>query len=142
MTTKLLLLTVPAALAFSAAAWINEHRPQHAVGQCFAIDGDTLSCVDGARLRLNGIDAPEMPGHCRRGRHCAPGDPFASKAALAADVDGRWVSYDVLKVDRYERLVVEARANGVDLSCAQLQSGHAIYRGDWDERKLVAACKH
>jgi endonuclease YncB( thermonuclease family) len=28
------------------------------------------------------IDAPEMPGHCRPGRVCVDGDPYAAKAKL------------------------------------------------------------
>lgn len=31
--------------------------------QCEAIDGDTLRCSEIGRVRLLGIDAPEMPGH-------------------------------------------------------------------------------
>ena len=51
------------------------------VTNCRAIDGDTLRCGS-IRIRLLGIDAAELPGHCRIGRHCAPGDPFAQQAAL------------------------------------------------------------
>lgn len=47
-----------------------------------AIDGETLRCGK-ERIRLLGIDAPETPGHCRRGRKCVEGDPYASKAALS-----------------------------------------------------------
>ena len=50
-----------------------------------AIDGDTLRCGR-ERIRLLGIAAPEMPGHCRRGRRCVEGDPVASRAALAAAI--------------------------------------------------------
>lgn len=46
-----------------------------------AIDGDTLRC-GAERIRLLGIDAPEMPGHCHERRNCVPGDPIASKNAL------------------------------------------------------------
>jgi endonuclease YncB( thermonuclease family) len=41
------------------------------------VDGDTLRCGD-RRVRLYGIDAPELPGHCRPGRACTPGNPYAS----------------------------------------------------------------
>lgn len=33
------------------------------------IDGDTIHCRY-TRVRLAGIDAPEMPGHCQPGRAC------------------------------------------------------------------------
>ena len=42
-------------------------------------DGDTLRCQDGTRIRLSGIDAPELDGHCQPGRACVPGDPLASR---------------------------------------------------------------
>ena len=47
----------------------------------YVIDGDTLRCGQ-IRLRLLGIDAPELPGHCARYRECAPGDGFSSKRSL------------------------------------------------------------
>lgn len=43
------------------------------------IDGDTLRLADGARLRLQGIDAPEL------GRDGAPSEPFARKATEFAE---------------------------------------------------------
>jgi hypothetical protein len=95
-----------------------------------AIDGDTLRCGD-ERIRLIGIDAPELPGHCQEERRCAPGDPIASRAALAAAARGT-AEIDRQGRDRYERTLARVRVNGVDLSCAQLASGHAIYRSDWD----------
>ena len=35
----------------------------------YVIDGDTIHCGY-TRVRLAGIDAPEMPGHCQPGRAC------------------------------------------------------------------------
>jgi len=89
-------------------------------------DGDTIRCGP-KRVRLYGIDAPEMEGHCRPGRNCAPGDPNASKSNLQSligpfsDVRCRQMDTDV-----YGRIVARCTANDVDLSCAQLKSGHAI----------------
>ena len=34
--------------------------------------------------------------------------------------------------DLYNRTLARVRVNGVNLSCAQLAGGHAIYRSDWD----------
>ena len=99
------------------------------------VDGDTLRC-NNELLRLIGIDAPEMPGHCREERDCAPGDPLASKNALQALSQG---SPEISRKgqDRYGRTLVRVKVNGVDLSCAQLAAGHAIYRADWDQFGLV-----
>lgn len=63
-------------------------------GTTCVVDGDTLH-VAGERIRLLGIDAPELPGHCASGRNCAPGDPFAASANLA-----RLLSSGPLQVER------------------------------------------
>ncbi len=89
-----------------------------------AIDGDTLRC-GGERIRLLGIDAPEMPGHCRRARRCVPGDPFASKAALAAMLRGPAIIQRSGR-DRYGRTLARVRVNGIDLSAAQIRTGMAV----------------
>jgi len=103
---------------------------------CAAIDGDTLRCGPD-RYRLLGIDAPEIPGHCRRGRDCAPGDPEASKAALTRAIDGRQVKLEVVGRDRYGRGLALASVDGIDLSCAQVRAGRAVYVAKWDNDKLL-----
>ncbi len=102
-----------------------------------AVDGDTLRCGE-ERIRLLGIDAPEMPGHCREGRDCAPGDPLASKAALEQAAQGT-ATIERVGQDLYSRTLARVRVNGVDLSCAQLAKGYAIYRADWDQFALVGS---
>lgn len=95
-----------------------------------AVDGDTLRC-GGERIRLLGIDAPEMPGHCRRGRQCVEGDPHASKAALAAMLIGR-ATIARRGRDRYGRTLARVRVNGVDLSDAQVAAGQAKFVAKWN----------
>jgi hypothetical protein len=103
---------------------------------CGAIDGDTLRCGP-LRVRLLGIDAAELPGHCAIGRHCAPGDPFAQKQALAGLTRGT-LSIKTITIDRYGRSVADVTtSNGTDLSCAMLAAG-ASYVGKWDNGDVVA----
>ena len=92
----------------------------------YITDGDTLHCA-GARVRLLGIDAPELPGHCRRGRQCVEGDPFAARDYLVA-LTRTTVVCIPQALDRYGRTLARCSANGVDLSCAMLRSGHAERR--------------
>ncbi|WP_230770222.1 thermonuclease family protein [Sphingomonas sp. Leaf4] len=101
-----------------------------------AIDGDTLRCGE-ETIRLLGIDAPELPGHCREGRDCAPGDPFAAKAALQVAAKGD-ATVERIGKDVYSRTLARVRVNGIDLSCSQMAGGHAIYKPDWDQFQLVA----
>lgn len=102
-----------------------------------AVDGDTLRC-DQELIRLTGIDAPELPGHCQEGRDCAPGDPLESKRALEALSRGAALISRQGR-DLYGRTLARVQVNGVDLSCAQLAGGHAIYRLDWDQFGSVGA---
>ncbi|WP_181316665.1 MULTISPECIES: hypothetical protein [unclassified Sphingobium] len=41
--------------------------PLHLISTCSAIDVDALVCHEIERVRLLGIDAPEMEGNCRTG---------------------------------------------------------------------------
>lgn len=92
-----------------------------------AVDGDTLHCASGA-VRLLGIDAPELPGHCRRGRVCVAGDGFASMIALDRLIAGRTVLCQGSGRDAYGRLLARCSAGGVDLSCAMLARRQAVRR--------------
>ncbi|MFN9717983.1 MAG: thermonuclease family protein [Planctomycetota bacterium] len=67
----------------------------------YVIDGDTLDLDDGRRVRLLGIDAPEM------GFDGGTAEPFAQKSTdwLKDRVEGRRVQLriDSPKLDRYQR---------------------------------------
>ena len=92
-------------------------------------DGDTLSCRNlSARVRLVGIDAPEMPGHCNPGRRCTPGNGAASKRVLIGLVRSGPVIVKPQGYDRYDRVLARVSVNGVDLSCAMVARGAAVRR--------------
>lgn len=100
-----------------------------------AIDGDTLRCRDQGLVRLAAIDAPELPHHCRPGRNCARGDPYAARAALAGmlrpRVECRTVDASPRQAgfqgrDRYGRIVARCSASGRDLSEAMVRGGLAV----------------
>lgn len=91
------------------------------------IDGDTFA-RDGRRVRFAGIDAPELPGHCRKGRTCTPGDPYASTKSLSRLAAAGSVSCLAVDTDHYGRTVARCTASGEDLFCKQLENGHAVRR--------------
>lgn len=110
----------------------------YAPGVCRAIDGDTLRCGD-ERVRLVEIDAPEMPGHCRKGRVCAPGNPVLSKQALQAQLQRGAVELRRYAYDRYGRTVADARVRGASLSCLQIRGGMAMRQLKWADYGVTRA---
>ena len=101
----------------------------------FVVDGDSLRC-GAVRLRLLGIDAPELHG-CPSWRVCVDGDGAASKRSLAAGVSLGRITYRVVTIDRFGRSVVLAWAGRTNLSCWQLQRREAVYKPQWDNGGLV-----
>ena len=79
-------------------------------------------------MRMYGIDAPEMPGACRPGRACTPGDPYASRDHLAKLTAGKSVRCEQKDTDVYGRRVVRCTADSVDISCAMVADGYAVER--------------
>ena len=99
-------------------------------------DGDTIRCASGLRVRLAAIDAPEMPGSCREGRRCAPGNPHAARAYLASLVLGRSARCEAVG-RTHGRVAAWCSVRGTDLSCAMVKAGHAIRYARHDrDRKL------
>ena len=102
-------------------------------------DGDTFRCVDGTRIRLSAIDAPEMPGACRPGHSCAPGSPYQAKATLDGLINGRTVQCEPAGKS-YNRIAAWCTVNGTDLSCAMLRSGQVVRLARYDPRGRLSRC--
>ena len=125
-------------LALACARCAPPPPPEPLTVACTATDGDTIRCGE-ERIRLTGIDAPELPGHCRKGRACAPGDPQAARRALAAALASGPLTIRRTGHDRYGRTLAAIAAAGEDIACRQLAAGAAVYIRKWDDRRMVAA---
>ena len=79
-------------------------------------------------MRLQGIDAPEMPGACRPGRTCVDGDPYAARDYLRSLTAGKRLQCTQEDTDNYGRPIVNCTADGVNLSCAMIAAGQAVPR--------------
>lgn len=94
--------------AVAVAGWwsASQPTPTLTITSPRIIDGDTFA-VGRTHYRLTRIDAPELPGHCRPGRHCVAGDAYAAKTALKflAAADGPW-RCTVAGTDYYKRTLV------------------------------------
>jgi endonuclease YncB( thermonuclease family) len=100
------------------------------------IDGDTIRC-GGERIRLTGIDAPEL-SRCPTGRQYVKGDGQAAKHALANRLDRGEITIRRFGQDRYGRTLAAVYVDGVNAACAMLAGGHAEYVAQWDEGQRVA----
>jgi len=101
---------------------------------CTITDGDTIRCGE-ERIRLTGIDAPELGGcRGREGRVCVAGDGDAAREYLRSLTEGRALTIARLGEDRYERTLVVVYADGVNVACEMLRAGHAEYVRRWDNR--------
>ncbi|MGE4322441.1 MAG: thermonuclease family protein [Sphingobium sp.] len=105
---------------------------------CTVTDGDTIKCR-GERIRLLGIDAPEIHG-CRKGRVCVLGDGQASKLALERMMRGK-VRIDRVGRDRYGRSLSHVYAGRENVACRLVKKGLATYQRAWDNgRRLAREC--
>ena len=104
-------------------------RAQHVdgrelVGRASVIDGDTIE-VDGSRIRLHGVDAPESAQNCLAGGTRWPCGRDATRA-LALQVEGQSVACDERDRDRYGRIVAVCRFGGKDLNAWLVANGWAL----------------
>ena len=93
-------------------------------GRVRIVDGDTLE-VAGERVRLHGIDAPELSQRCER----AGGGRWAcgrwARDELAALVAGQALRCDPVERDRYGRVVAKCFAGGIDIGEEMVARGAA-----------------
>ncbi len=88
------------------------------------IDGDTI-VLDGKRIRLFGIDAPEKSQPCQV-QKAAVACGIIARNALIGFVTGATVQCDREDVDRYGRDVSRCYAEGYDLSAGMVRDGLAV----------------
>lgn len=111
-------LLLSSALALSACS-----GQDFTTSNAYAIDGDTFDQA-GERYRIAAIDAPEFPGHCRVGRRCVSGNPFASQTALQFYLDAG-AKCTITGVDVYDRELVVCTIHGEDLGGLLIRLGYA-----------------
>lgn len=93
-------------------------------GTAEVIDGDTIQIGD-VRIRLEGIDAPEIGQTCGRAWAGSWACGAAAKQALERMVSGRPVSCVEKGHDAYRRLLASCSADGVNLNARMVRDGFA-----------------
>lgn len=87
-------------------------------------DGDTIT-LKGQKIRLHGIDAPELSQQCEvKGARTACGT--LAKQALIGFLVAAEVRCDRKDVDRYGRYVSICFVDGTDVSAAMVRAGLAV----------------
>ncbi|WP_445501927.1 thermonuclease family protein [Microvirga sp. G4-2] len=106
-------------------------------GSAHVTDGDTINIGD-AKIRLKGIDAPEMDQTClRAGRSYRCGD--TARRALIDIVSGENVQCRAAGRDRYQRILARCTVKGSDIGARMVEGGWAVsYGRDYDIQEMRA----
>lgn len=107
-----------------------ENRATYEIaGAARVIDGDSLE-IGGLRIRLAGIDAPELGQTCNEGTASyACGEQ--ARTALDRLVAGQAVACVTRRKDRYDRFMSTCAAGDRDLNRAMVEAGWAVASGDY-----------
>lgn len=105
--------------AHAGATLCEAERLDEQVTVAYVYDGDTVRLSDGRKLRLIGVDTPEM------GRDGGPDEPVAAQARAAlsawlAESPELGLRYDRERTDRYGRILAHAYLAGGDNLAARL----------------------
>jgi endonuclease YncB( thermonuclease family) len=118
---RLLLIVVA---LFGTHALAADSKPE-ITGAARIVDGDTPH-LNGTKIRLHGIDAPETKQACQHqdGSDYRCGE--ASTEALRALVGSQPVRCEGSTHDRYGRLIDVCYANGIELNAEMVRQGWAL----------------
>ncbi|MDB5523847.1 MAG: nuclease SNase-like protein [Rhizobium sp.] len=109
-------------------------------GRYRVADGDSLS-LGHDRLRLLGIDAPELKQTCRRdGEVWRCGE--AARQTLASLVEGRAVMCKGDRKDKYQRMLVTCRDGDININRQMVRRGMAFSFGDYQRDEDAAKSAH
>jgi endonuclease YncB( thermonuclease family) len=125
-------------LGVIALIWARVDRvaTRQFIGMAEATDGDSLRLA-GERIRLRGIDAPELDQICSRGGADYPCGREARRV-LADRVANASVACEGWQTDKYGRQLAVCRANGVDLNRLQVEDGWAVAYGAYEDVEAKA----
>ncbi len=119
-----------------AVTILGDPLPDRLQGRATVIDGDSL-VLDGYRVRIVGLDAPEIGQTCTaNGADVACGEKATQ--ALNAIVTGREIECRVVDEDRYQRLLARCFIGNDDIGERQVSAGWAVATDDYQAAEAAA----
>lgn len=135
VTDYLLALAVMSGVAI-IAAYLASKNDETFSGNAIVADGDTVM-VEGERIRLQGMDSPEIGQACiRAGKEFDCGR--TARRHLAELIAGQTVGCTGWQRDKYDRLLATCRAGGVDLNRRMVEDGWAVSFGAYETEEAAA----
>jgi len=124
------------AVMVAAIAYLGGGPGETFSGTARAVDGDSLE-LGGRRIRLFGIDAPELRQTCAKaGKTTQCGR--RAQTELKFLVSGKQLKCESFGLDRYDRTLAKCRAGETDLGAAMVRAGWAISYGDYHSEERSA----
>ncbi len=116
--------------------WVDGTGSRSLSGRATVIDGDSLE-INRNRIRLMGIDAPELRQLCRRDAKTWPcgRDSRSSLRQLVGNFD---VQCQTHGEDQYRRLLAVCSVNGTEINARQVELGWATDFGGYAGEEGVA----
>jgi endonuclease YncB( thermonuclease family) len=106
------------------------------VGRGVATDGDSIR-IDSTRIRLKGIDAPELDQVCKRGSQNYLCGENARDALLSLILHNQITCRSAGR-DKYKRVLAKCSIGNVDLGAQMVASGWALSYGDYTRHEDAA----
>jgi endonuclease YncB( thermonuclease family) len=122
-----LLLAALLAAAWYYGKWTDQRQPVPIAGQkLYVVDGDSF-VIGTRKLRLDGIDAPELKQTCKDSLNAEWPCGRAARASLEKLLLEPGLSCEAEVQDRYARSLAACRsATTLDIAAAQVKDGMAV----------------
>ena len=114
-----------------ATVWLDSQSSQEFAGKPYVVDGDSL-VINDEKLRLVGIDAPELKQTCTKGGHDWPCGR-QSRQALRNLVQQGDVKCASVGLDKYNRWLVVCRNKIVSMNAEMVKQGWAVAFGRYSD---------
>ncbi len=133
--SNLLIMLFFLAVAIIAKPHLKVVEDRNLSGPFGVVDGDTLM-KGSERLRLKGMDAPELSQSCGTPPDLWPCG-IAARQALVSLTDGPVLCH-VRGRDKYQRLLATCTRETVDIAAEMVRSGHALSYGAYKKEERAA----